>query len=121
MNSFLKRRLCLIWLVAGCCLILWKAAWCDEGQRDTVILSQSPFLISVPVQFLEHAPMIDGVLDNDLSNLSIRGFTRMIRNESVGPIPEATYRLAYGTDFFYVLVPGRTSDPTGNLLSRRAI
>ncbi|MFH1372587.1 MAG: hypothetical protein ABII79_02170 [bacterium] len=94
----------LILFVVCLCVTARQTAACDEGSPDTALTADSPEIISDYVQFLEHAPIIDGVLDNHLSNLSIRTFTRVTKQEYDGPTPEVNYRMAYGTNFLYVFI-----------------
>ncbi|MBD3236026.1 MAG: prolyl oligopeptidase family serine peptidase [Candidatus Eisenbacteria bacterium] len=77
-------------------------------------LRQSPAAWTPAVAFLEHAPVIDGVLDPGLANLQ-RGFFSEVVVDGRGPETERadraavsraepTFRMAYGTDFFYLYV-----------------
>ena len=97
-------RFCLAWFVAGSGIVSWQTALCDEERPEFVTVAESPSVISPPVQFLEHSPTIDGILDASLTDLSIRKFTRFIQEECEGTPADARYRLAYGTDFLYVYV-----------------
>ncbi len=99
-------------LFTGCCFASGEQVRSNDIQGGTVILSESPSSLNEPVQFLEHPPLIDGVLDSNLFELSVRGFTRMVRDEYEGTIPEANYRLAYGTDFFYVYIEAEADSLT---------
>jgi predicted esterase len=112
MNTLPKSRWPVLSLIVVSVAALGQTALCEEAQQGTVTESESPTLISDPVQFLGQAPTIDGILDKDLSNLTKRGFTRTIRDEFDGPIPDATYRLAYGTDFFYAYVEAKAESLT---------
>ncbi|HUU46689.1 MAG TPA: prolyl oligopeptidase family serine peptidase [Acidobacteriota bacterium] len=112
MNTLRKLRLPMLWLVVTSVAASGQSTLCEEALPGTDTLSDSPTLISDPVQFLEQAPAIDGVLDNDLSHLTVRGFTRTIRHEFDGPIPEVSYRLAYGTDFLYAYVEAQADSLT---------
>jgi len=87
-----------------CLAVHSEKAQSDEFQENTTILSESPLSLKEPVQFLEYTPLIDGILDTNLTKLSVRGFARIIQNEHEDLIPEASYRLAYGTNFFYVYI-----------------
>ena len=98
------RITCLLLLFTSCLFTMGEQVRSDEIQEGTTILGESPSSLNDPVRFLEHSPLIDGVLDGNLSKLSVRGFTRIIRDEYEGFIPDASYRLAYGTDFFYVYI-----------------
>jgi predicted esterase len=99
-----KFQMHLIGLLAGCCLTMCQIASSDEENPNATIVSESPETLDVPVTFLEHPPVIDGILDDDLSDLPVREYTRMIRYEYDDAIPAANYRLAYGTDFFYLYI-----------------
>lgn len=98
------RIMCSLLLFTSCFSAMGEHLRSDEIQEGTIILSESPLSLNEPVQFLEHLPLIDGVLDSNLSHLSDRKFTRIGRDEYKGSIPDASYRLAYGTDFFYVYI-----------------
>ncbi len=54
------------------------------------------------VAFLPRAPQIDGRLDPGLQDLPARTFPALFKTAEDSPTVEATYRLAYGTDFFYL-------------------
>jgi predicted esterase len=68
-----------------------------------VTLAEVPKEIA-PVDFLAAAPAIDGVLDPQLRGLPRRTFSQVDFFGAVMKPAEAHYRLAYGTDFFYVYV-----------------
>lgn len=65
------------------------------------------------VTFLERAPLIDGVLDEELGWLPPREFAGVEKSGEDNPVAPASYRLAYGTDFFYLYV--EVDDPDGEL------
>ena len=73
----------------------------DDSEFRRITLGPSPSRIEPPVNFLESPPVIDGRLDDSLRFLPERQFTfaYVLQNDSVIP---ASYRLAYGTGFFYV-------------------
>lgn len=56
------------------------------------------------VTFLPKPPQIDGVLDAELKNLPIRTFNYVEKSNDRNPLAEVNYRLAYGTEFFYLYV-----------------
>jgi predicted esterase len=59
--------------------------------------------LNPPVSFIETAPIIDGLLDPDLSTLPERRFTATTA-PTPGDAPPASFRMAYGPDFLYVFV-----------------
>jgi len=76
----------------------------DDTLDGFVRLSDAPLAIEPPVTFLSAAPEIDGRLDDALADLPVRQFTHYRKHDEGNPLNEATYRLAYGTEFFYVYV-----------------
>lgn len=54
------------------------------------------------VNYLSSTPVIDGELDGDLTYLKPREFPIKYKSNNDNPDINVTYRLAYGTDFFYV-------------------
>jgi len=76
----------------------------NDAADSAIIIGESPQSLDEPVQFLEYTPTVDGLLDDRLSHLTVRNYTRMIRDEFNDAFPKANYRLAYGTDFFYVYI-----------------
>ncbi len=79
-----------------------EAAKLDD--RNTIVLADAPRVLAPEVAFLPRAPEIDGHLDPELTDLSIRRFTRVWKSDPGNPMKDCHYRLAYGTDFFYVYV-----------------
>jgi len=102
MRCIYARTWCWLLVAMGFPLLPCEHAFGEETQEGTQIISESPAVISEPVQFLERAPTIDGILDTNLSTLTVRDYTRTTRNKFEDSIPEANYRLAYGTHFLYV-------------------
>ncbi len=66
-------------------------------------MSQSGHL-SGEITFLSVAPKIDGTLDSNLEGLTIRTLPIAYKYNNENPDVNADYRLAYGTDFFYVYI-----------------
>ncbi|MEI8202597.1 MAG: alpha/beta hydrolase-fold protein [Bacteroidota bacterium] len=60
------------------------------------------------ITFLETPPEVDGVLDNNLSNLPVREFVKVDKSDKTNPDIKATYRLAYTRDYLYVYVEAET-------------
>ncbi|MCX6561166.1 MAG: prolyl oligopeptidase family serine peptidase [Candidatus Aminicenantes bacterium] len=56
------------------------------------------------VTFLAKPPFIDGRLDEALLGLPVRRFASDEPGREAGPGLNVTYRLAYGTEFFYVFI-----------------
>lgn len=54
------------------------------------------------VNFLESAPVVDGKLDSGLFRLPIQHFTFTEGDNLSKEVPEATFRIAYGTEFLYL-------------------
>lgn len=63
------------------------------------------------VDFLTAAPVIDGVLDPQLKTLPVRQFNTIHHDGVDTPVP-ASYRLAYGMEFFYVYIEARADHLT---------
>ena len=72
--------------------------------EGTIIFFDPPRVLIPEVTFLSRKPDIDGRLDSDLGDLPTREFSRVGKSEPDNPIVPCQYRLAYGTDFFYVYV-----------------
>jgi predicted esterase len=75
-----------------------------QTQERIVHLSDPPRVLVPAVDFLADTPVIDGVLDSFLESLPPRGFSEVDRDDAADPVIPVSYRLAYGTDFFYVYV-----------------
>ena len=71
---------------------------------DITVLFEPPRVLAPEVTFLSEAPRIDGRLDGRLESLPVREFSRMSKSDPANPVGPVHYRLAYGTDFFYVYV-----------------
>ncbi len=56
------------------------------------------------VAFLKTALVLNGILEGDKINLTPRKFTRLIKSDPVNPSVDAGFRLAYGTDFLYIML-----------------
>ncbi len=55
-----------------------------------------------PVDFLEARPVIDGLLDPSLRSLPRREFNIEEKSSPTNSTTRASYRIAYGTEFFYL-------------------
>jgi len=60
--------------------------------------------LETEITFLSNPPEIDGVLDQELESLTARKFPVVIKGQDENHDVNLHYRLAYGTDFFYVYV-----------------
>lgn len=94
-------------------------AQCDDrvarARRDhdgMIVLANAPRTLAPVVTFLEESPRIDGRLDRRLESLPIREFTRYWKSNASNPSTTCLYRLAYGTDFFYVYVEAEADELT---------
>ncbi len=56
------------------------------------------------IKFLEMSPAIDGRLDSGLRVLEKRNFNFIDSNDASGAAVNISYRLAYGTEFFYIYI-----------------
>jgi predicted esterase len=56
-----------------------------------------------PIPFLEKAPEINGIIDST-KKLPPREFNYLFKMNPENPVTNMNYRLAYGTDFFYVFI-----------------
>ncbi len=93
-------------------IVLAGTGWPLEGEgskqgkeRGYVKLSEVPEKLETPVTFLAESPVIDGALDESLrSKLPERKFTNITKIYKDNPVNPVSYRLAYGTHFFYVYI-----------------
>ncbi len=76
----------------------------DAPEPEFIRLSEPPDIIEGEVTFLEKAPEIDGSLDEHLEVLPERTFSEVWVTVPGSPVVPVTYRLAYGTEFFYVYI-----------------
>ncbi len=74
-----------------------------QSQWVVDTLTNVPMVNQQEINFLSEAPVIDGVLDKKLDFLPPRHFGYISRQKTDAIIP-ITYRLAYGTEFFYVFI-----------------
>lgn len=74
------------------------------GGLTIVKRGDAPAVLEPEVNFLSEAPKIDGILDEGLESLPAREFTHVLKHDPDNPVIPCHYRLAYGTDFFYVYV-----------------
>ena len=81
------------WVMSSVC----PAQWVVDTDANVPPVSQQE------VDFLSEAPVIDGKLDQKLHALPIRKFAYISRKTTDHAIP-ITYRIAYGTEFFYVFI-----------------
>jgi len=63
-----------------------------------------PRTLAPPISFLAEAPAIDGLLNADKAKLPAREFSYVIKGDPGNPIVPVTCRLAYGAEFFYLLI-----------------
>ena len=75
-----------------------------NADGEKVKLADSPSVIEPPVSYLSQEPVIDGALDADLQQLPVRRFSVVGRSAPGNPDYSPSYRLAYGTHFFYVFL-----------------
>ena len=84
--------------------ILSQPKFTDEDP-NCIKIGQESEILEPAIDFVEYAPMIDGILDENVKQLPLRGFNyvRFHAEETFATVP-LHYRLAYGTDFLYVYV-----------------
>ncbi len=80
-------------------VILLLLSCTNSGKEDRPEPIKEP-----PVDFLSAAPLIDGKLDDSLQQLPVRHFRFLEKSQTENPVVEPTFRLAYGTDFFYLFI-----------------
>lgn len=56
------------------------------------------------IKYLSEFPIIDGKLDSNLISIELREFPVIIKTSDNNPDTKINYRLAYGSDFFYVYI-----------------
>ncbi len=66
----------------------------------STIFSQS----QAEINFLQKPPIVDGILDDGLSNLPIREFSKVDKSDKNNPDIHANFRLAYTYEYLYVFV-----------------
>jgi predicted esterase len=71
--------------------------------NEPATAGKTPKVLQPEVSFLSEEPVIDGVLDPCLKFLPARPFTT-IGDQKSESAPTISYRLAYGTRFFYVYI-----------------
>ena len=87
-------------MISGLKLLLVTLGLCcfsniSKAQTDT---------LREEVNYLSEAPNIDGELDDHLTFIKDRDFPVKYKSNDENPDVKVTYRLAYGTNFFYVYV-----------------
>jgi predicted esterase len=77
-----------------------------QAQESGVVqLSEPKPFLQPEINFLAQEPIIDGVLDVQLSKLPKRKFNFIAKDNPQNPAPvEINYRLAYGTHFLYLYI-----------------
>ncbi|MBU1627774.1 prolyl oligopeptidase family serine peptidase [bacterium] len=60
------------------------------------------------VTFLGSPPVVDGILDSELINLTIRTFNKTWKSDNNNSDINISYRLAYGTSFLYLFIEVET-------------
>ena len=81
-------------------------------KKSTLLLFYLIYLISktfaqssIPeVTFLQTAPIVDGMLDENLSNLTVHSFSQIDKSSKSNPDIKVTYRIAYTCEYLYVFV-----------------
>jgi predicted esterase len=87
---------------AVCITLAWLvSSFCTAQTREVVTLGETPKILEPEVNFLSETPVIDGVLDRCLEFLPARHFTKIYKQKG-DSAPSISYRLAYGTGFFYL-------------------
>lgn len=85
------------------------SAWCRDLVKVGVVASclalvSAGALAEVPVKFVDHAPVIDGVLDDGLKTLPAEQFPVVDSPNDYKPGWKPTYRIAYGAGFLYLYI-----------------
>lgn len=93
----------IFFFIAG--ILLCQSKWVVDTLTNVPIVNQQE------VNFLSQGPTIDGILDNDLQFLPIRQFGFISRKKTDTAIP-IIYRLAYGTEFFYLYIEAKAEHIT---------
>ncbi|MEW6016007.1 MAG: prolyl oligopeptidase family serine peptidase [Candidatus Zixiibacteriota bacterium] len=112
MDKLSIRNTLFIALFASCFVLGSEELSSNEIQKSAVNSGELSLSLDSPVQFLESAPLIDGSLDSSLSFLSSRAFSKINPHDFDGPIPDASYRLAYGIDFLYLYIEAEADSLT---------
>ena len=79
---------------------------------EVIELSEPPDVLEPEITFLAEAPVIDGILDPGLQNLPVRSFSQIVKVPAENQLIPVSYRLAYGTSFFYVYVEAEADELT---------
>ena len=74
--------------------------------------SQQENDIAKEITFLQNTPVIDGVLDDNLKNLSERKFSYIEKSDDKIPTVPAEYRIAYGMEFLYLYIEYKSDSLT---------
>lgn len=76
-----------------------------EEDSNCIMLERETEILKPTINFLEFAPKIDGILDDEIKHLPSRRFNyvRFHAEETYDVVP-IHYRLAYGTEFLYINV-----------------
>lgn len=95
--------------LAGICLV--SAALLAQEHDHSLLLQhfEPPAVLKPEVTFLAEAPIIDGSLDQGLERLPVREFSLLRKSHKDNPVVPVSYRLAYGTHFFYVFIEVETT------------
>ena len=90
--------------VLACVPLAWMVFTAGAAQtREPATAGRTPEVLEPAVDFLSEEPVIDGVLDACLKFLPARPFM-IDDNRKSESAPMISYRLAYGTRFFYVYI-----------------
>jgi len=92
--------------LAAACAASLVAPWGDRARAEPAVvqLAEPPLALSPAIDFLPGRPAIDGLLDSGLERLPARSFTLVWKSSAENAVEPAFFRLAYGTDFFYVWI-----------------
>ncbi len=80
----------------------------DQNAFSQSIEKYASSILEPEITFLSEAPKIDGVLDGQLKMLPVRNFQIEEKSNSQNPSIDVHYRLAYGTEFFYLFIEVET-------------
>ncbi len=80
-----------------------QEAAAPSGPTVKMLVTPLP-VMQPPIEFLAREPVIDGRLDDDLRVLASRPFAALVKMNPATTDTQGEYRLAYGSDFFYVFI-----------------
>jgi predicted esterase len=85
-------------------LVLFSTLILAQGRGPKNVAEELKIPELAPVDFLAFRPVIDGQLDDSLDKLPSRSFNVEEKSSPENPHTSANYRMAYGTDFFYLYI-----------------